>query len=80
MQFQSDILGVPLYRPAISETTALGAAYLAGLSTGFWHGFDEIRDCWSLGNSYAPQMDQHQSRKLVAHWHKAVECTRNFIV
>lgn len=80
MQFQSDILGVPLYRPAISETTALGAAYLAGLSTGFWHDFDEIRDCWSLGNSYAPQMDQHQSRKLVAHWHKAVECTRNFIV
>ena len=80
MQFQSDILGVPLYRPAISETTALGAAYLAGLSTGFWNNLDEIRDCWSLGNSYAPQMDQHHSRKLVEHWHKAVECTRNFIV
>jgi glycerol kinase len=78
MQFQSDILGIPLYRPVISETTALGAAYLAGLAVGFWKDLDDVKAHWRMGNSYAPSMPHEQVEDLVSHWRKAVECTKMF--
>ena len=78
MQFQSDILGIPLYQPKICETTALGAAYLAGLAVGFWKDLDEIRTHWTLGNRYEPQMDPKAATGYVEKWHKAVECTKLF--
>lgn len=78
MQFQSDILGIPLYQPMIRETTALGAAYLAGLAVGFWKDLDEIRTHWTLGNRYEPQMDPKAATGYVEKWHKAVECTKLF--
>lgn len=80
MQFQADILGVPLLRPIISETTALGAAYLAGLAVGFWKDLDDVRHHWNLGNTYTPQMPAEQVADYMNHWHKAVECTRLFKV
>lgn len=78
MQFQSDILGIPLYRPVISETTALGAAYLAGLAVGFWKDLDDVKEHWRMGNSYTPSMPSEQVEDLVEHWRKAVECTKMF--
>jgi len=78
MQFQSDILGIPLYQPKIRETTALGAAYLAGLAVGFWKDLDEIRTHWTLDSRYEPQMDPQAAASYVEKWHKAVECTKLF--
>ncbi|RYM06062.1 glycerol kinase [Sporolactobacillus sp. THM7-7] len=78
MQFQSDILGVPVERPTNSETTALGAAYLAGLAVGFWKNADEIADIWELGESYAVAMSEEKRTHLYAGWIKAVEATRTF--
>jgi glycerol kinase len=78
MQFQSDILGVPVERPANSETTALGAAYLAGLAVGVWKDRDEIREIWTPGKDFQPQMDAERRHALYAGWKKAVEATRVF--
>lgn len=78
MQFQSDILGIPLYQPKIRETTALGAAYLAGLAVRFWKDLDEIRTHWTLDSRYEPQMDPQAAAGYVEKWHKAVECTKLF--
>ena len=72
MQFQADILGKQVRRPMIRETTALGAAYLAGLATGFWRDLEEIRAQWTLDSLYTPNMDQPQRDKLLRGWHKAV--------
>ena len=72
MQFQSDIIDREVRRPAIRETTALGAAYLAGLSTGVWSGLDEIRHLWMCDTTFVPDMDAEQREKLLAGWHKAV--------
>ena len=58
MQFQSDVLGVPVIRPTVSETTALGAAYAAGLATGFWAGLDDLRGNWGEGKRWKPAMDE----------------------
>ncbi len=80
MQFQSDILGIPLQRPIISETTALGAAYLAGLAVGFWKDLDDVKQHWQLGNVYEPTMPQAQVDNYMAHWRKAVACTKQFKV
>jgi glycerol kinase len=76
MQFQADILNVPVIRPVISETTALGAAYVAGLAVGFWNGFDELRTYWREANSWKPQMAEATRQKMYAGWKKAV--TRTF--
>ena len=76
MQFQADITRKTLRRPMIRETTALGAAYLAGLAVGFWKDRDEIRRHWSLDRVYEPKMDEETRRKLLAGWKKAVECAR----
>ena len=72
MQFQADILNKTVRRPMIRETTALGAAYLAGLATGVWSGLDEIRAQWTLDKLYAPDMAAARRERLLAGWHKAV--------
>ncbi len=72
MQFQSDILGVPVDRPVVTETTALGAAYLAGLAVGFWPDKDEIARKWRVDKTFAPAMDQSQKESKYAGWKKAV--------
>lgn len=72
MQFQADILDKPVRRPMIRETTALGAAYLAGLATGVWKNTDEIRALWSCDRTFTPDMDGARRKKLVEGWHRAV--------
>lgn len=75
MQFQADILGVPVIRPVINETTALGAAYAAGLAVGFWASEDEIRDNWAVDKTWEPTMDTAERERLYGQWNKAVERT-----
>jgi len=72
MQFQSDILGVPVNRPVVTETTALGAAYLAGLAVGFWNSKDEIGNNWMIDREFKNDMDVESKEKLYAGWKKAV--------
>jgi glycerol kinase len=79
MQFQSDMLGVPVVRPRITETTALGAAYAAGLAVGFWKNIDELVVNWEKDKQWTPQMDLAQSEQYYAKWKKAVEKTLNWI-
>jgi len=76
MQFQADILGVPVQRPQVTETTALGAAYLAGLAVGFWDSTDEIAQQWAVERTFEPTMSVDQRESLYAGWKKAVERTR----
>jgi len=73
MQFQADILGVPVERPAITETTALGAAYLAGLAVGFWSSQEEIARQWQVAGRFEPQMAVDDREVLYYHWQRAVE-------
>ena len=79
MQFQADILGVPIIRPKISETTALGAAYAAGLAVGFWNGLDDLRSNWQISQLWKPQMDDNQRENLYNSWLRAVERTFNWL-
>ncbi len=72
MQFQSDIIHCKVRRPAIRETTALGAAYLAGLGVGVWDSLDEIKKLWECDIVYEPQMSEDQRQNLMRHWHEAV--------
>ncbi|MCY4072461.1 MAG: glycerol kinase GlpK [Chloroflexi bacterium] len=76
MQFQADILGVPVERPRVTETTALGAAYLAGLATGIWETQDEIATQWQLERTFEPRMSADQRDALYAGWQAAVERAR----
>jgi len=76
MQFQSDILGVPVIRPRVAETTALGAAYAAGLAVGFWKQLDDLRENWQVDQRWQPRMDEKTRGGLMAGWKKAV--TRTF--
>jgi glycerol kinase len=78
MQFQADILGVPVDRPSIVETTAMGAAYLAGLAVKFWDGKNAVTDAWKLDTSFAPMMDADVRAKLYSGWLKAVECSKGW--
>ncbi len=78
MQFQADVLGVPVVRPKTTETTALGAAYLAGLAVDFWKGTDEITTQWAVDRRFEPQMDPGRRESLLAGWRKAVERSRNW--
>jgi len=73
MQFQSDILGVPVHRPEIIETTALGAAYLAGLAVGFWSDKEEITKRWSVDRVFETEMEDEEKERLYKGWKKAVE-------
>ena len=79
-QFQSDILGVPVVRPQVAETTALGAAYLAGLAMGFWGSRDEIAAQWAVDRRFMPQMAVDQREALYAGWQQAVQATMGFRV
>lgn len=79
MQFQADILGIPLIRPKISETTALGAAYLAGLAVGYWSDHNEIKKQWEIDRKFHPQMDPKEAQKLIDDWHDAVERSKSWI-
>ncbi|MFT4210246.1 MAG: glycerol kinase GlpK [Microbacterium sp.] len=72
MQFQADILGIPVVRPEVIETTALGAAYAAGLATGVWSGFDELRAHWHEGQRWEPRMDPGERDRRIRMWRKAV--------
>jgi len=76
MQFQADILGVPVQRPRVTETTALGAAYLAGLATGIWESQDEIATQWQLERTFEPRMSADRRDALYAGWQAAVERAR----
>ncbi len=78
MQFQSDILNVPVERPEVSETTALGAAYLAGLAVGFWKDQAEVKDQWKLDKRFEPNMDESHREALYKGWQHAVEATMAF--
>ncbi len=78
MQFQSDILNVPVLRPTIQETTALGAAYLAGLAVGFWKDKNEIAAQWAIDKQFEPKMDKSLRETLYAGWKNAVEATLSF--
>ena len=79
MQFQSDILNVPVIRPKVSETTALGAAYAAGLAVGFWNGLDELRQNWTEDKIWHPSMTPEVREKYYRQWKKAVDRTFNWI-
>ncbi len=79
MQFQADILGVTVIRPKVAETTALGAAYAAGLAVGFWSGEDDIRNNWAEDKRWEPQMSEAERERLFTEWNKAVERTLNWV-
>ena len=74
MQFEADILNTEVRRPECIETTALGAAYLAGLATGYFKNKDEIRENWLLGKSFVPHMVNEKRKALLRGWKKAVKC------
>ena len=74
MQFQADIMDTEVHRPECIETTALGAAYLAGLATGYWKDRKEIRENWQLGQSFEPKMSEESRKELLKGWKKAVKC------
>ena len=78
MQFQSDILGVPVERPVVSETTALGAAYLAGLAAGFWKSREELSDNYQVDRVFEPSISQEQREQLLSGWEKAVRAACAF--
>ena len=78
MQFQSDILNCRVQRPQCIETTALGAAYLAGLATGFWTDLEDIRNNWALDRVFTPEMEAAKQQQLLKGWHKAVKCARTW--
>jgi glycerol kinase len=79
MQFQADILGIPVVRPVVSETTALGAAYAAGLAVGFWTGRDELRDRWREGKRWEPSIGDDERASLIRTWKKAVSRTFDWV-
>ncbi len=73
MQFQADILGVPVQRPEIAETTALGAAYLAGLAVGFWQSQQELNKLWIVDRTFEPKMSEDQRQNLYGNWKRAIQ-------
>ena len=79
MQFQADILGVPVDRPQVIETTALGAAYLAGLATGVWSSKEELKKSWKLDNRFEPEMAMEEADKLYKGWCKAVRHSMHWL-
>lgn len=73
MQFQSDVLGVQVDRPQVIETTALGAAYLAGLAVGYWKDKEEVSENWAISRTFKPEMDTEKREDLLSGWHEAVK-------
>jgi glycerol kinase len=78
MQFQSDMLGVPVERPVVNETTALGAAYLAGLAVGFWEDRRQVTEHYSIDRIFEPQMEAARREHLYNGWKQAVKATQAF--
>jgi glycerol kinase len=72
MQFQADVLGIPTIRPRVSETTALGAAYAAGLATGVWSSTEDVRANWREGHRWEPRADAGEVERRSARWREAV--------
>ncbi len=79
MQLQADILGVPVSKPVVAETTALGAAYAAGLAVGFWSSTDELRENWHEDERWTPTWSDEQRAEGYAGWKKAVERTLDWV-
>ena len=79
MQIQADLLGVPVIRPKITETTALGAAYLAGLAVGFWKDRGEIAQHWQIETKFEPKMSNNQIEKLYYGWLEAVNRSKGWV-
>jgi glycerol kinase len=79
MQFQADILGVPVVRPVVAETTALGAAYAAGLAVGFWSGLDDLSKNWQEDRRWEPKMEEAERERLLRNWKKAVTKTFDWV-
>jgi glycerol kinase len=78
MQLQADILGTPVVRPTVSETTALGASYAAGLAVGFWETLDELRKNWQVDRTWEPAWSDEQRAEGRAKWKKAIDRTREW--
>ena len=76
MQFQSDILNTKVIRPVITETTALGAAYLAGLAVGYWKNMQEISGQWQIEKTFEPQMEPAQKGELIKGWQRAIKAVQ----
>lgn len=79
MQFQADVLGVPVVRPVVTETTALGAAYLAGIAVGFWTSQEEVAAQWRMGRRFEPNMSDDERAQRLKQWHRAVERSRAWV-
>jgi len=79
LQFQADVLGIPVVRPAVTETTALGAAYAAGLAVGLWKDTDELRELWAEDRRWEPQIDEATRERGIRRWHQAVERTLDWV-
>jgi glycerol kinase len=79
LQFQADILGMPVIRPVVAETTALGAAYAAGLAVGYWGGLVELRGNWQEGRRWEPGMPEAERERLFRGWKKAVTKTFDWV-
>ena len=80
MQFQADILGSRVRRPVVAETTALGAAFLAGLAVGYWQDLDELAKCWTLDCEFQPKMPEHERKTCYQQWHRAVERSKGWVI
>jgi glycerol kinase len=78
MQIQADLLGVPVVRPRVTETTALGAAYLAGLATGFWRDEAQIASLWARERTFEPRIPRDLAEARLAGWRRAVERSRDW--
>jgi glycerol kinase len=79
MQFQADVMGVPVVRPVVTETTALGAAYLAGLAVGFWQGTDELSALWRAERRFMPAMTPGDRAVRLHQWKRAVERAAHWV-
>ncbi|WP_454931665.1 FGGY-family carbohydrate kinase, partial [Actinomyces oricola] len=79
MQFQADQIGVPVVRPRVTETTALGAAYAAGIAVGFWAGTQDVVDNWVEGRRWVPTMEDNERERLFRNWKKAVKRTLDWV-
>jgi glycerol kinase len=80
MQIQSDILGIPIVKPKVSETTSLGVAYLAGLAVGYWNGYEEIADQWEMDKRFEPQLNNEKIENMKICWKKAVERSKTWLM
>ncbi|RIK78629.1 glycerol kinase, partial [candidate division KSB1 bacterium] len=80
MQFQADILNTPVVRPAVTETTSLGAAYLAGMAVGYWRDLEDIAHHWQEEKRFAAQMPEADRQRLYQNWQKAVTRARGWLI